>query len=115
MKPALALVLATGAFGGALGLSPQAQALPSTAHAFAFEGPRDDTPKPTLVEDDDDEDGGWLWNGDVGDDDSSGDCDDTEDPACTQGGAGNAAPAGTVAPPKNGLFTDGTAPQVKNN
>jgi hypothetical protein len=31
------------------------------------------------------------------------------------GCAGKAAPAGTFAPPQNGLFTNGTAPQVKSN
>ncbi len=34
---------------------------------------------------------------------------------CPSGAAGNAAKAGTVAPPKNGLFTNGTAPVVKSN
>ena len=38
-----------------------------------------------------------------------------EDGLLHAGAAGNAAKAGTVAPPKNGLFTDGTAPVVKSN
>ncbi|MFX0546602.1 PepSY domain-containing protein [Roseovarius sp. S1116L3] len=32
-----------------------------------------------------------------------------------RGAAGNAAPAGSVAPPKNGLFGDGAAPKVNSN
>ncbi len=51
-------------------------------------------------EDDDDED----------DDD---DCDDENDDC--RSGAGNPAPAGTVAPPQNGLFGNGAPPQVQVN
>lgn len=32
-----------------------------------------------------------------------------------RGGAGNPAPAGTVAPPRNGLFGNGAPPQVQVN
>ena len=46
--------------------------------------------------------------------DDSNDCND-DDPGCLTQGRGNAAPAGSIAPPKNGLFTDGTVPQVKSN
>lgn len=38
-----------------------------------------------------------------------------EDDDDDDGGARNPAPAGTVAPPKNGLFGDGAAPKVKVN
>ena len=81
------------------------------------EGPAHSSTIRPLPVDDDGEDGGWLWsNGDGSDDGNGGgsDSDDCnqDDPACA---AGNAAPAGTVAPPRNGLFTDGSAPVVKSN
>jgi hypothetical protein len=40
---------------------------------------------------------------------------DDDDDDDDRGGARNPAPAGTVAPPQNGLFGTGTAPQVKVN
>ena len=46
-----------------------------------------------------------------GDDDDGDDCDD--DQTCS--GAANPAPAGNVAPPKNGLFGDGKGPKVDVN
>lgn len=70
----------------------------------------------TLIDGDGDENEGgrsWSLSDDEEDDD---DCeDDDEGEGCVTGAAGNAAKAGTVAPPKNGLFTDGTAPVVKSN
>jgi len=48
---------------------------------------------------------------DDGDDDEADDGDNGE--GCT--GAANPAPAGTVAPPANGLFGTGAAPQVQVN
>jgi len=123
MKQALALILA----GGTLGLAAEADAgaAPLTAHPFVFEGPDSpDAGQPVLVEDDD-EGGSWFWSTGGGSDESNGggsdegngggsDSDDCNlaDPVCA---AGNAAPAGSVAPPKNGLFTDGIAPVVKSN
>jgi len=56
------------------------------------------------VSDDDDED-------DRDDDDR----DENEDEDEDRGGARNPAPAGTVAPPQNGLFGTGAPPQVKVN
>lgn len=38
---------------------------------------------------------------------------DYEDDDDNRGGASDPAPAGTVAPPQNGLFGNGTAPQAK--
>lgn len=70
-------------------------------------------PPLVLVADDEgDEDGGWLS---FGDDDSSGDDCDPEEETCPATGSGNAAPAGTVAPPANGLFGDGKAPVASTN
>jgi hypothetical protein len=72
----------------------------------------------TLIDDDGDEgEGRWFWS-QSGDDDGD-DCEEADDDEggddCSAGAAGNAAKAGTAPPPKNGLFTDGTAPVVKSN
>ena len=60
-------------------------------------------------QDDDDDD-------DHDDDDDDDDCDDDDDDDddC-RGAARNPAPAGTVAPPQNGLFGNGAPPQVQMN
>ncbi|NGQ92677.1 hypothetical protein G5V65_17425 [Rhodobacter sp. HX-7-19] len=123
MKQALALVLASGT----LGLAPDAEAgiAPPAAHAYVFADAAAGTPTRPLLVDDGSGDWALFWANGGGSDDGNGggsdggnggDSDDDDcnlnDPAC---GAGNAAPAGTVAPPKNGLFTDGTAPVVKSN
>lgn len=65
-----------------------------------------------LVSEDDDEEAGWLS---FGDDDSSGEDCDKDEEDCPTAGRGNAAPAGTVAPPANGLFGDGKAPKASTN
>jgi hypothetical protein len=65
-----------------------------------------------VADDEDHEDSGWLS---FGDDDSSGDDCDPEEETCPASGSGNAAPAGTVAPPANGLFGDGKAPVASTN
>lgn len=119
MKQALTLLLA----GGAIGLASAvfAGAAPFGAHGFVFEGPATGTDVQLLRVSGDDDDGkendGWLgWASGQGEsDDDDDDCEEDDEGGCTAGGAGNAAPAGTVAPPKNGLFTNGTAPQVKSN
>ena len=123
MKQVFALVLA----GSALiaGQNALAATAPVAAHGFAFDAPMAATGPslpPTLVSDDGEEGTWFLSNGGgsgSGDDNGGGsgsdDCNADDDPSCALGGAGNAAPAGTVAPPQNGLFTNGTAPQVKSN
>ena len=63
-------------------------------------------------DDDDDDDGGWVRRGH--DDDEDEDCDDDDDDACI-GALGNPAPAGTVAPPANGLFSNGAPPVAVTN
>jgi hypothetical protein len=74
----------------------------------------------TLVDDDgDDGQGGPLPSPDAGgddDDDDDGDCagEDGEDD-CAAATSGPGSKAGTAAPPRNGLFTNGTAPVVKSN
>ena len=60
--------------------------------------------------DDDSEQSDGRSDDDCGDDDEQGGSAD-----CGTTGANNAAPAGTTAPPKNGLFGNGKAPQVKTN
>lgn len=121
MKQALALILASGTLG--LAADANAGTAPLAAHGFVFEDAA--TADQPLLASDDGEGGSWLWSAGGGSDDGNGDGSDEgngggsdsddcnlNDPACA---AGNAAPAGTVAPPKNGLFTDGTAPIVKSN
>ncbi|WP_297781686.1 hypothetical protein [uncultured Roseovarius sp.] len=51
----------------------------------------------------------------VSGDDDDRDDDEDEDEDDDRGGARNPAPAGTVAPPQNGLFGTSTPPQVKVN
>ena len=67
-------------------------------------------------DDDDSDDSGRVRRG-YGDDDG-GDCDDDDDDDddddCT-GASGNPAPAGTVAPPANGLFGTGAPPVAVTN
>ena len=61
-------------------------------------------------EDDDDDEGGSMQRGESDDDDDDEDCDDDE--GSCNGAAAGPAPAGSVAPPQNGLFDTG-APQVQ--
>ena len=84
-----------------------------------------------VLADGDDGQGGWPFFG-LGQDDDDDDEDDEDDDGCAGGDddagggsgctgkvggktRGNAAPAGSVAPPKNGLFGDGKPPAVKTN
>lgn len=73
----------------------------------------------SLIGDDDEETGSLSLSISVadGDDDDEGDCDadDDEGDDCTSGVSGNAAKAGSVAPPQNGLFTNGSVPVVTSN
>ena len=119
MKHGIALLLA----GSAISLAGQAFAggIPITAHAFLLEAAANqpaDVLRPTLVDDDDDgeddDEGGWFASDD--DDDDDDDCEeDDDDGGCAGDGSGNPARAGTATPPRNGLFTDGTAPKVISN
>ncbi|SDX04815.1 hypothetical protein [Roseicitreum antarcticum] len=65
-------------------------------------------------DDDDDDEENHGSRRDHDDDDDDEDCDDDDDDDC-RGGAPNPAPAGTVAPPQNGLFGSGAPPQVQVN
>jgi hypothetical protein len=64
---------------------------------------------PLVFVSDDDERG---WSRLFGRDDDEDD-DDEDDDDDYKGGARNPAPAGSVAPPKNGLFGNGAPPQVQ--
>jgi hypothetical protein len=122
MKLALALMLMTTALGtgtGALAAAPGRNLTPAPEVVGLSAGQAPDS-RLTLVDDDGDDDdegeGGWLSSDDDDDDEEDGDCegDDDEDD-CASATTGNASKAGTVAPPRNGLFTTGTAPVVKSN
>lgn len=65
-----------------------------------------------LASDDDDNDRRWRDGSRRGHDDDD-DCGDDDDDC--RSGASNPAPAGTVAPPQNGLFGNGAPPQVQVN
>jgi hypothetical protein len=122
MKRAFALLLLTTTVGAGSMLLAGGQGLypvPET-HLTSRPAPGADL----ILIDDDEDDEGWLWSrwnedddDDDDDDDEDDDCDDDDEGGkdCASGATGNAAKAGTVAPPKNGLFTDGTAPVVKSN
>ena len=135
MTPRFSLLLASTALTLALGLPSlaamntpgQAQGQCSGVCAAVFGG--DDGPMPLIRisgddEDEDDDDGGWFRRGpddDEDDDDEEDDDEDCEDEDEDEdeddcpGAVGNPAPAGTVAPPANGLFGTGKPPVAVTN
>jgi len=126
MKLALALLMMTSALGTgsvALAAAPGRNLMPDPEVVGLTAGQMPDSAL-ILIDDDGDEDegedegeGGWLSSSDDeddDDDDEGGEC-EAEDDDCAPATTGNASKAGTVAPPRNGLFTDGTAPVVKSN
>lgn len=125
MKLALTLLLIGTTLGTSTAAFAGGQSLAMSPRSALYPGAEPGA-KLTLIDSDDDE-GGWLWPKSHDDDDEDdeeededededddGDCEEKGDD-CEAGTNGNAAKAGTVAPPKNGLFTDGTAPIVKSN
>ena len=127
MSKILSLLLASAALTAGLGvpawsamhLPQQGEAVKTMTAVFGSTDTTDATDLLVLVDDDDDEDedeDGNVTRGtsnDDDDDDDAEDCDD-DDGSCGGSAAIQAAPAGTVTPPQNGLF--GTAPaqvQVK--
>jgi hypothetical protein len=128
MKLALALMLMTTALGPgtvALAAAPGRNLMPAPKVVGQS---ADQAPDSMLIlidddGDDDDEDGGWRSSSDDEDEDEDDDDDDDDDDCegeddednCASATTGNASKAGTVAPPRNGLFTTGTAPVVKSN
>lgn len=129
MKTRLSLLFASTTLAAALGLP----ALSAMASQGSVAGPcsgasaalfdTDGRPlKPIRVsgDDDDEDDGGWFgrWRDDDDEDeDEDDDCDDDDDDDDCKGAGGraNPAPAGTVAPPANGLFGNGAPPQAVTN
>lgn len=123
MKLALALLMMTSALGAgsvAFAGAPGRNLMPDPEVVGLTAGQMPDSTL-ILIDDDGDEDedeneGGGLWSSDDDDDDDEdGDCEAEDDDDCAPATTGNASKAGTVAPPRNGLFTDGTAPVVKSN
>ena len=119
MKKTLAALVATTALTAAIGL-PAWSAMRAEAEAgenpIAAVGEAGQSALPLILASDDDDDDHRDRSGDDDDedDDDDDDCDDDDDDdACR--GASNPAPAGTVAPPQNGLFGSGAAPQVQVN
>lgn len=125
MKLALALLMMTSALGAgsvAFAGAPGRNLMPDPEVVGLTAGQMPDSTL-ILIDDDGDEDedeneGGGLWSSDDvddDDDDEDGECEAEDDDDCTPATTVNASKPGTVAPPRNGLFTDGTAPVVKSN
>lgn len=126
MKKTLAILLASAALATAVGVPALAAiASPDRWNAGVLSLARQQTTGAEsvmrLADSDEDHDGhGYGWQGDD-DDDRYGDseeCDDDDshdDAAALCAPGNNPAPAGTMAPPQNGLFTGGAAPTVQVN
>ncbi|MBC7181843.1 MAG: hypothetical protein H5U14_17415 [Roseovarius sp.] len=115
MKKTLTLLFASTALTAAIGVPawsamhvPESEGFRSLA-ALVDEG-HQELPLVLVSGDDDDDDDDDRDDDDDDDDEEEEDEDDDD-----RGGARNPAPAGTVAPPQNGLFGTGTPPQVKVN
>lgn len=123
MKRSLSLLIATSALTATVGLPALAGMHGPSGWLSALQ----DSVKAPLVlvsgsDDDDDDDHRHRARGDDDDDhkyrarhdddDDDDDCDDDDDD-CR--GAMNPAPAGSSAPPQNGLFNNGAAPKVQVN
>jgi len=115
MKKTLTLLVASTALTAAIGV-PAWSAMQAPADsvlrpiAALFDDSSQAMPL-VLASDDDDDDDRWRDGSRRGHDD---DDDDDDDDDCS-GAARNPAPAGTVAPPQNGLFGNGAPPQVQVN
>ena len=124
MTSRLSLLFASTALTVALGL-PAVAALQAQGNAqgdcsgvCAAVLSADDQPVPLIRvsgDDDDDDDGGWVRRGHDDDEDCDDDDDDDDDDDGCIGALGNPSPAGTVAPPANGLFGNGAPPVAVTN
>ena len=116
MKLTLALLAAT-AIGAVVTIAAAASVGPYAANAFSRVADKtaEDADRGAIIlaSDDDDENHEYRKHGRAGDDDEDSDDDDDDDDGA--GAASNPAPAGTVAPPANGLFGNGPAPRVQVN
>lgn len=119
MKKTLALLIASTALTTVMGVPAwSAMRAPGDTYAQASAAVLDDAQAAlplVSVSSDDDDDEHEYRNGSRYDDDDDDDCDDDDDDDECNGSARNPAPAGTVAPPQNGLFGNGAAPQVQVN
>ena len=98
MRKTLALLVASTALTATLGLPVLAAVtMPGAQRLTAGLVDADGDSAPVLISDDHDDD------------------DDDHDDDDDRGGARNPAPAGTVAPPSNGLFGNGAPPKVQMN
>jgi hypothetical protein len=127
MRSMFALLLMSTAISTATGVGAQTQWFVANHSDVTTQNEAAPSAALTQVSDDD----SWFWpasnggssdatNGGGSDDGNGGGSDDCEeggegDDACGLGASGNAAPAGTVAPPSNGLFSNGTAPKAITN
>ena len=126
MKKTLTLLVASTALTAAIGV-PASSAMQAPSDSLRpVAALFDDAPETmplVLASDDDDDDDDDRWRGgsrrgnddEDDDDDDDDDCDDEDDDDDCHAGARNPAPAGTVAPPQNGLFGNGAPPQVQVN
>jgi len=118
MQKTLALLVTSSALGAAIGL-PDWSAIDAPTggnrepFAALFEDGAKALPLILVSDDDDDDDRGYRKTSRRGhDDDDDENHDDDDDHV---GRIRNPAAAGTVAPPKNGLFGNGAAPKVQVN
>ena len=121
MKKTLAILFASTALSVAFGLpawSAMSNAVADGVHqaAAAFDAAQDALPVIRINDDEDDDDDDRQSGQGRDDDDDDDDDDDEEcgdDDGCAAGR--NPAPAGSMAPPQNGLFGNGAPPQVQVN
>ena len=127
MRKTLALLVASTALTATIGLPAwSAMNAPADMAAQPFAAVLADGSQPlplVLASDDDDDDDHGKRDSvkrghdddDDDDDDDDHDDDDDDDDDYSRSGARNPAPAGTVAPPSNGLFGNGAPPKVQMN
>lgn len=119
MTKTLTLLFASAALTAALGLpawsAMQAPGTPSISNSIpAVLQQASDGAKLFLVDDDEDENEGYGTKRNAGREDEDDD-DGCEEDEGSCGSANNPAPAGSAAPPQNGLFGDGAAPKAQVN
>lgn len=115
MKKTLAALVATTALTAAIGLpvwSATHAAVEAGGDPIAAVGEAGQSALSLILASDDDHRDRSDDDDDNDDDDD--DCDDDDDDGGCRG-ASSPAPAGTVAPPQNGLFGSGAAPRVQVN
>jgi len=111
MKKTLAILAASTALSVAIGL-PALSALNAWDETSPMITAKPAGEPPLRLSDNDEKKrGSWLFGRHGHDDDD----DDDDDDEGGNRGANNPAPAGTVAPPQNGLFGNGAPPKVQVN